>query len=181
MSFTTVIESLSGQKANLCIQCSKCSSGCPLADRMDLQPAQLVHHIRLGRAETVLHSRAIWMCAGCETCASRCPQGVEPSALMTAARVLAFRQGIPPKVPESAVFYESFVENMRLFGRLSDLMLVAALRLKTRDVTSDLPLAVKLFERGKLNPLQLPSGAADFRRLEARALAHEAAAAPALR
>jgi heterodisulfide reductase subunit C len=164
-SFTLEIEVLSGQKVNLCFQCSKCSSGCPLAYRMDIQPAQVVHSIRLGREHDVLNSKSIWLCAGCETCTARCPQGLEPAALMSAARILAAEKGIPPKVPEVAVFYESFIENMMVFGRISDLMLVVALKLKNEDLFSDMPLAVKFFERGKLNPLKLPSGGRDFRRI----------------
>lgn len=168
MSFTSEIEALSSQKVNLCFQCSKCSSGCPLAYRMDLKPAQVVHYIRLGREEVVLNCRAIWFCAACETCTARCPQGLEPAALMNAARILAARKGITPQVPQVAVFYESFIENMMMFGRISDLMLVGALKLKTEDLFSDLPLAVKLFERGRLNPVKLPSGAGEFRRIYQR-------------
>jgi heterodisulfide reductase subunit C len=164
-SFKREIEVLSGQNINLCFQCSKCSSGCPLAYRMDIMPAQVVHSIRLGRETEVLSSNSIWLCAGCETCTARCPQGLEPAALMSAARILAAEKGIPPKVPEVAVFYQSFIENMMAFGRISDLMLVVALKLKNEDLFSDLPLAVKFFERGKLNPLKLPSGGREFRRI----------------
>ncbi len=140
---------------------------------MDLLPAQLMHLIRLGREEVVLNSRAIWLCAGCETCAARCPQGVEPAAIMSAARILAVRQGILPQVPQVADFYQSFVEDMMLYGRISDLVLVAALRLKGQPLFGDMPLAVKLLERGKLNPFQIPSGAAHFRQIYQRALALE--------
>lgn len=168
MSFAEAIEALSGQKVNLCFQCSKCSSGCPLAHRMDLKPAQVVHCIRLGLEDAVLNCNAIWFCAACETCTARCPQGLEPAALMSAARILATRQGIAPKVPEVATFYETFIENMQMFGRISDLTLVAALKLKSEDLFSDIPLGLKLLERGKLNPLKLPSGASHFRRIYQR-------------
>lgn len=173
MSFAREIEALCGQNVNLCFQCSKCSSGCPLAYRMDLKPAQVVHSIRLGREAEVLNCNAIWYCAACETCTARCPQGLEPAALMCAARLLAARKGIPPKVPEVARFFETSIENMLMFGRTSDLMLVAALRLKSQDMLSDMPLALKLFERGKLNPLRLPNGAAHFRRIYERVRAME--------
>ncbi|MBI4790555.1 MAG: 4Fe-4S dicluster domain-containing protein [Chloroflexi bacterium] len=175
MSFAQEIEALSGQNVNLCFQCSKCSSGCPLAYRMDIKPAQVVHCIRLGRMAEVLNCNAIWFCAACETCTSRCPQGLEPAALMSAARLLAARHDISPKVIQVARFFETSIENMLMFGRMSDLMLVAALRLKSRDMFSDLPLAARLFERGKLNPLQLPRGAAHFRRIYEKCLKLEVA------
>ena len=80
MAFRHDIESISGQNVNLCFQCSKCSSGCPLADKMDLKPAQVRHSVRLGREETVLNSNTIWLCLECETGSARCPQQVEPAA-----------------------------------------------------------------------------------------------------
>ncbi len=177
MSFVQEIQACSGQNVNLCFQCSKCSSGCPLGERMDFKPAQLMHHIRLGHRDIVLNSQTIWLCLGCETCAARCPQGVEPAAVMCAARILANREGIKPKLPLVAAFYASFVENMTLYGRISDLMLVAALRLRGQSLFGDMPLAVKLLERGKLNPLQIPSGASDFRRIYERVQALEGAEA----
>ncbi len=70
MAFRHEIEALSGQNVNLCFQCSKCSAGCPLAGMMDLKPAQVMHSIRLGREDSVLHSTAIWLCLGCEACAT---------------------------------------------------------------------------------------------------------------
>src|SRR5512138_1902729 len=98
MAFRDEIQALSGQNVNLCFQCSKCSSGCPLADKMDIKPAQVMHNIRLGRAGAVLNSEAIWLCVDCETCTARCPQQVEPAAVMGAARVLALQKGIQPRV-----------------------------------------------------------------------------------
>ena len=120
MSFRHDIESLSGQNVNLCFQCSKCSAGCPLADKMDLKPAQVMHSIRLGREESVLNSTAIWLCLGCETCSARCPQQVEPAAAMNAARVIALRKGIKPAVKEIGIYYRGFVDNMRLNGKIHD-------------------------------------------------------------
>ncbi|MBI5714004.1 MAG: 4Fe-4S dicluster domain-containing protein [Chloroflexi bacterium] len=103
MPFRHDIESLSGQNVNLCFQCSKCSAGCPLADKMDLKPAQVMHSIRLGREESVLNSTAIWLCLGCETCSARCPQQVEPAAAMNSARIIALQKGITPAVKEIAL------------------------------------------------------------------------------
>ena len=91
MKFRAEIEALSGQNTNLCFQCNKCSAGCPLGDKMDLKPAQLMHSIRLDREMVVLNSAAIWLCLGCETCSARCPQGVEPAAAINAARLMAMK------------------------------------------------------------------------------------------
>ena len=57
MTFRQQIEGLSGQNTNLCYQCSKCSAGCPMAEWMDLKPAQLMHSICLDQ------EGAIWVSA----------------------------------------------------------------------------------------------------------------------
>ncbi|UCG22628.1 MAG: 4Fe-4S dicluster domain-containing protein, partial [Chloroflexota bacterium] len=131
MSFRQQIEVLSGQNTNLCFQCSKCSAGCPLAERMDLKPAQVMHAIRLGLEDLVLTSQAIWLCVGCETCTARCPQKVEPAAAMTAARLLAQQKGIEPSVKEVGIYYRGFVDNMRLNGKIHDASVAGITQLLT--------------------------------------------------
>jgi heterodisulfide reductase subunit C len=36
MSFRDEILALSGQNVNLCFQCNKCSSGCPMGDKVEM-------------------------------------------------------------------------------------------------------------------------------------------------
>ena len=175
MAFRHDIEALSGQNVNLCFQCSKCSAGCPLADKMDLLPAQLMHSVRLGREEAVLTSQTIWLCLGCETCSARCPQQVEPAAIMNAARILAMQRGIQPTVKEVGIYYRGFVDNMRLNGKIHDASVVGMTRLLTGQIFDDLPLAWKLFVRGRLKLPPLPLRGGGFRRLYRRALDQEKA------
>lgn len=173
MTFRQEIEALSGQNVNLCFQCSKCSSGCPVADEMDLKPAQVMRSIALGREEAVLNSCAIWLCVGCEACAARCPQQVEPAAAMSAARTIALRRGIPPSVPEMGIYYRGFVENMRLNGKIHDASVAGISRLLTGRLIKDLPLAWKLALRGRVKPPPLPLGGRRFRNVYRAALSKE--------
>lgn len=173
MAFRHDIEALSGQNANLCFQCSKCSAGCPLADKMDLKPAQVMHSIRLGREEAVLNSKAIWLCLSCETCSARCPQQVEPAAAMAAARVIALKRGIQPSVKEVGIYYRGFVDNMRLNGKIHDASVAGITQLLTGQFTSSLPMAWKLLTHGRLRPPPLPLGGGGFRRLYNNVLAKE--------
>ncbi|MGB3716634.1 MAG: 4Fe-4S dicluster domain-containing protein [Candidatus Promineifilaceae bacterium] len=173
MTFRQQIEGLSGQNTNLCYQCSKCSAGCPMAEWMDLKPAQLMHSISLDREDRVLNSTAIWLCVGCETCTSRCPQKVEPAAVMTAARVLATQKGVTPSVKEVSIYYRGFVDNMRLNGKIHDASVAGITQLLTGQLRKNLPIAWKLFVRGrvKLPPLPIHGGA--FRKIYNRALEME--------
>lgn len=173
MSFRQQIEALSGQSVNLCFQCSKCSAGCPLADKMDLKPAQIMHSIRLGQEDRVLNSTAIWLCVGCETCTARCPQAVEPAAAMTASRVLAIQKGVTPAVKEVGIYYRGFVDNMRLNGKIHDASVAGITQLLTGQLMRNLPLAWKLFIRGRVKPPPLPLKGGEFRKIYNRALAAE--------
>lgn len=173
MVFWSEIEALSGQNTNLCFQCSKCSAGCPMADKMDLKPAQVMHSIRLGRKEEVLNSSAIWLCVGCETCSARCPQGVEPAAAINAARLMAMKLGVPPKVKEVEIYYRGFVDNMRLNGKIHDASVAGITQLLTGQMMENLPLAWQLFLRGRVKLPPLPLGGGRFRKIYRNALERE--------
>lgn len=84
---------ISGQNVYSCMQCGKCSAGCPSADEMDVLPHQVVHMIQVGD-ERVLNVRAPWVCASCLTCTVRCPRNVDLAAVMEALRHLQLRRGI---------------------------------------------------------------------------------------
>jgi heterodisulfide reductase subunit C len=83
--FVQQIEAISGESLLACNQCGKCSSGCPVAFSMDLLPNQVIRLAQLG-IEDVLESQAIWTCAACLTCVSRCPKGIDLPRLMEAMR-----------------------------------------------------------------------------------------------
>lgn len=165
MTFRDEIQQLSGHNANLCFQCSKCSAGCPMAEVMDLKPAQVMHGIRLGLVDLVLNSEAIWLCVGCETCTARCPQDAEPAAAMNAARLLALHRHVKPSVREVGIYYQGFVNNMRLNGKIHDASVAGITQLLTGQLMDNLPLAWKLFLRGRVKPPPLPFGGHRFRRL----------------
>ena len=83
------VERRSGAPVSACLQCHKCSSGCPVAPDMDLLPSQIMRLIHLGARDEVLESEAIWACASCEACTARCPMGIDVAAVMDALRMTA--------------------------------------------------------------------------------------------
>ncbi len=91
--FAARVRDVSGQNLLACNQCGKCSAGCPIAFAMDLLPNQAIRLAQLGQEE-VLRSSAIWLCASCMTCASRCPKGVDLSKVMDSLRLIALRSGV---------------------------------------------------------------------------------------
>jgi len=84
------VTSISGQELLACNQCGKCSAGCPVAFAMDLLPSQVIRLVQLG-SEEALEANAIWYCASCQTCLSRCPRGVDLPRIMEALRQIVLR------------------------------------------------------------------------------------------
>ncbi|GAB4280695.1 MAG: 4Fe-4S dicluster domain-containing protein [Deferrisomatales bacterium] len=154
-AFAREIQERSGQNLSRCYQCKKCSAGCPTAAWFEWPNHSVVRMIQRGMREAVLGSRAIWMCVTCETCGTRCPNGIYLSPIMDALRSMAVEEG--RKVPEPAVlaFHRAFVGSARRFGRVHEATMLLDYKWKTRDFLTDLGVGMKLFAKGKI-PL-LPS------------------------
>lgn len=153
--FREEVEKESGEKVNLCYQCMKCTAGCPMAEEMDYSPTQIVHAIRLGLRDKVINSKTIWVCASCETCTTRCPQGVDIAKLMDTARHLAIKEGItvPEEVRGIPLFYRTALKNIRSFGRMYEVGMIASLKLATGEYFKDLKLGYRMGLKGKLKIL----------------------------
>lgn len=94
----------------LCIQCGRCSSGCPVARLTnEHNPRRLMEMIILGLKKDVLPTELPWYCLSCFTCIDRCPQGGDVGDVMFAIRNLAAKQGnIPAGVAGQAkALYET--------------------------------------------------------------------------
>ena len=85
-SFVDKVQELSGQNLLACYQCGKCSAGCPAVSDMDILPNQIIRFAQLGLKDELLASRAIWICASCMTCNSRCPKGINIAEVIEALR-----------------------------------------------------------------------------------------------
>ena len=144
-----LIESSIGQNAFMCNQCAKCSSGCPVVDHMDRMPNQVIRSIQLDD-QSVLESTAIWLCASCQTCTARCPQGIDVAGIMDALKIEAKARGIAPSVPTVDLFNRLFLGNINLFGRLYELGLMAGMNVMTGKPFNSLAMGIGMVKRGKL-------------------------------
>ncbi len=167
------IRSVSGLDVNLCFECAKCTSGCPVAYAMDYTPTQLVHAIQLGLSDLVLNSKTIWLCASCQTCSTRCPQDVDLAGVMDAVRIIARRKKMKAKVPEIPAFYNSTLRTINLFGRTYELGLIAMLKLSTRSFSKDVGLGIRMLAKRKLSLLPDLGGARAARRVFSQVKARE--------
>ncbi|MBM4447813.1 MAG: heterodisulfide reductase [Chloroflexi bacterium] len=151
-SFSEQVKEASGTEIGRCYQCLTCSLGCPSAFAMDYLPHQIVKMVQLGLRQPVLSSATIWVCADCQTCATRCPNEVNLVKIMDVLRETSLREGL---AREHGVtdFHRIFLDNIRRWGRQHELSLIIKLKLKTRDPFSDLSAGVKMMLKGKLKLL----------------------------
>lgn len=147
--FKCEIERVCGEEVLKCYQCGECTAGCPAAFAMDISPNRIMRMCQLGMADEVLGSSAIWLCAGCETCATRCPKGVALSKVMDSCRQIAIERGIKSKEPNVVKFHEEFLKNVKMFGRTHEMSLMAFYKLRTRDFFSDVFSGIQMFLKGK--------------------------------
>ena len=155
LSFASEIKEKSGSNLERCYQCVACSSGCPVAYVMDYAPHQIIRMTLLGLKNKVLDSTAYWLCASCETCATRCPNDIEIVQIMDRLRHIAFREGYTNQTP-LPLFHRTFLGGVKSYGKVFELMLILRYMLTSRDIfkLSELPNNMKMgfnmFSRGKL-------------------------------
>jgi len=142
-----------------CYQCGKCTAGCPMAERMDVMPNQIVRLAQLGELERALRAESIWLCVSCQTCSTRCPKSFDCAGLMDILRQQAVEQAkAAPSQVRTQLFQKAFLRNIRRYGRLNELELVRTFKtlafLKDMNIPflfKDALLAPKLQQRGKLH------------------------------
>jgi heterodisulfide reductase subunit C len=165
-TFQDEVEERSGVKVPSCYQCGKCSAGCPAAHAMDLLPHQIMRLIQLGKRDKVLASKAIWLCASCETCTTRCPQEVDIARTMDALRQIAYEEGRVSAQQDTVVFHEAFLNWVKRTGRQFEAGLVGEYKLRTGNVLQDLDAAPKMMGKLKKIPRRIKGQAAVARIFE---------------
>ncbi len=136
--------------ANICYQCAKCSAGCPIAPAMDDLPHRVLKMVQIGMRQEALKSATIWLCAGCLTCAVRCPMQIDLPRVMDDLKQQAIAEGVQPGEPRVAAFYREFLASVRRHGRVHELTQLLSYKLQARDFVGDVDLGVKLLAQGQL-------------------------------
>lgn len=92
--FKKWVNELSEQHLDACYQCGNCSSGCPLAQEMDILPSRVMRLAQLGQRDDIINCGTIWICASCFQCTVRCPKGIDIQAVMDTLRQIAMEEGV---------------------------------------------------------------------------------------
>ena len=142
-----------GEELKHCIQCGTCSGVCPLSVYMDYSPRQVMALTRGDFKNEVLRSHTIWLCASCYACSVQCPQEIHITDIMYELKQRAIQEGIYPKRFPIPVLAREFGEMVRRNGRITELLLVMKLFLKTNwwAAIGNWRMGLDLFKTGRLS------------------------------
>lgn len=149
-AFIKAVAEESGQDPARCYQCGKCTAGCPAASASDLPVSQIMRLLQAGQKKAVLSARSLWLCATCETCSTRCPNGIDVALIMEVLRHMARREGYASE-RNVKLFHDSFLRSVFRFGRVYEMGLMAEYNLKSGRPLTDIDLAPKVLPKGKLS------------------------------
>lgn len=149
-SLRDVVNIQSHQNINRCFACARCTAGCPVAYAMEYGPHRILQMVRMGMKEAVLSSPDIWLCAGCETCGTRCPNNVDIAHMMDVLRQLSVAEGVRNPAADAADFHRLFLWLVKTFGRMHEVSLLALYKVRTRDWLADMGAGAQLVAKGKI-------------------------------
>jgi heterodisulfide reductase subunit C len=157
-SLANEVDARCGTSVNACFQCHKCSTGCPIAPEMDFLPSQVMRLIHLNEEQELLEAKTIWRCASCEACTTRCPMSIDIAGVMDALRIMAVQRNAALADQRARRFHCAFLANIKRFGRIYEIGLMAHFKLQTMDLFSDLDKLPKMLTKRKLALLPHSSG-----------------------
>ena len=117
---------------------------------MDIAPHQIIGMVGAGLEREVLGSSAIWLCTCCQTCTTRCPNGVDVAGVMEALKQRAVAAGIKAGDRRVVAFHRAFLESVKARGRVHELALMMRYAVKARRPPEGLRLGLKMMGKGRL-------------------------------
>ncbi len=150
LDFSKKLEKETGTDVKKCYQCGKCTAGCPMSFEMDIAPTQVIRFCQLGMEEKVLNSRTIWYCIFCDTCSTRCPQGVDIKGVMDGLRRMAVERGIKPQ-SKVRFLEKAFQSIIYMFGRVYEPGMVAQYNLRSGNLFHDVAFFPLLLFKRKIS------------------------------
>jgi heterodisulfide reductase subunit C len=148
-----VVEQISGVDLSVCLQCRKCSSGCPVGRIAKSRPSEIMRRLHLDAGNDLLESDLLWLCVSCETCSARCPMGIDVAAVMDSLRKLALARGASKQEGNVPLFNKAFLKTVQIFGRTYEMAMIAAYKLGTGKLMNDTEKFPTMLKKGKISLL----------------------------
>lgn len=103
------------KQSSYCVQCVKCTAGCPAMRLLELHPNEIMANLNLGFIDELVKSDIIWCCVTCFKCKERCPQEVSPADAIYILRSMSVAKGLP--IPEG---YSKVLQAILQKGMIQD-------------------------------------------------------------
>jgi Fe-S oxidoreductase len=86
-----------------CIQCGRCTGGCPVSIKTALNIRSLIYEILLEDTVDPSGMAVLWDCTNCLTCTIRCPKDIKPADVIIGLRgyIVGEGKGVPPRVRDA--------------------------------------------------------------------------------
>ena len=146
-----IVEKMTGVDLSVCLQCKKCSSGCPVGKLAKTRPSEIMRRLHLDAGNELLEADLLWMCVSCETCSARCPMGIDVAGVMDALRKLALARGASKQEGNVPLFNKAFLKTVEMFGRTYEMAMIAAYKLGTGKLMNDTEKFPTMIKKGKIS------------------------------
>ena len=131
------VEEISGVNIRECLQCKRCTNGCPVAHLSRIGPAEVIRRLQFNGGDELYENNLVWMCVSCETCFTRCPMKIDMAAVMDALRIIAVSNKSSALKEKVHIFNKSFLKTVKHFGRTFDLGMILAYKIGTSSYLQD--------------------------------------------
>lgn len=152
------VKAISGIDISACLQCRKCTNGCPVSGFTSSSPSEIIKKLQLGAGEELLDSELIWTCASCATCFSRCPMEINMAEVIDALRAMAEARGAAKPEGNAPLMNRLLLGTIKRFGRTYDLGAMALYKAGTASYGKDLDKLPTILKKRKIALLP-PHGA----------------------
>jgi len=119
---------------------------------MDLSPNRVMRLVQINDRDKVLGSSAIWLCINCETCTTRCPEGIDIAKVMDTLRKVSVEEGYRSPQRDITEFNRVFLSSVERHGRLNELEFAVLYNLASRKPFKDVGMGLGMFLKGKIKP-----------------------------
>jgi heterodisulfide reductase subunit C len=152
------VEELSGVSVDECLQCRRCTNGCPVSEYTASSPSEIIKQLQLGGGDELLDSEIIWICVSCETCYARCPMKINMAEIMDAMKILSARKKAVKPAGNMPLMNRILLGTIKTFGRTYDLGAMALYKAGTATYMKDTGKFPMILKKGKIS-LPPPRGA----------------------
>ncbi|MBU4491708.1 MAG: 4Fe-4S dicluster domain-containing protein [Euryarchaeota archaeon] len=148
---------LGGENLEYCFNCTGCACGCPVAEvDPTFNPRKIIRMGILGMTKELIENESFWKCVSCYTCFARCPQDVRITEVLYALKNMAVREALKGNIKiktTKPIFDKMFIDSIKDNGRVSEAMVFAMYKLKTKGVKElmkQFDMGLDMFMKGKI-------------------------------